>query len=86
MANKKSVLGTLAALGGLAAATAVAYYKRNEIRGLLNDLSNRYFPSEQEAEVDVEVFTETEEENDIVIDTTAQTEEGEDIVEGTTED
>lgn len=83
MANKKSVFGALAALGGLAAAGAVAYYKRNEIRSFLNDLSNRYFPAEQETEE----FIEVEGENDIVIDVTVQVDEDpEDTVEGTTED
>ena len=83
MANKKSVFGALAALGGLAAAGAVAYYKRTEIRGFLNDLSNRYFPAEQEPEE----FVEVEDENDIVIDGTIQVDEDtEDTVEGTTED
>lgn len=63
---KKSFFGTLAKLGGLAAATAVVYYKREEIRKTVQDVLDRCFPDDETPE-------ETEEEEiEIVIDTTEQ--------------
>ena len=41
MAKKKSFFGTLLKLGGLAAATAAVYYKRNEIRAFLAEAAER---------------------------------------------
>ena len=63
---KKSFFGTLAKLGGIAAATAVVYYKREEIRKTVLDVLDRCFPGD-------EVPEETEDaEIEIVIDTTEQ--------------
>ena len=53
MAKKKSFLGTLVKLGGLAAATAVVYSKRNEIKAFLADAAERMFPEDAETEPDV---------------------------------
>lgn len=64
---KKSFFGTLAKLGGLAAATAVVYYKREEIRKTVQDVLDRCFPDDETPEE-----TEEEEEIEIVIDTTEQ--------------
>ena len=44
MAKKKSFFGTLLKLGGLAAATAAVYYKRDEIKAFLADAAERIFP------------------------------------------
>lgn len=65
MAKKKSVLGTVLKLGGLAAATAAIYYKREEIKSFLLNTAEKLFPEEAEAEP-VEDLMETEPE--IVID------------------
>lgn len=62
---KKSFFGNLVKLGGIAAATALAYYKREEIKGLLNDVMDRCFPQAEEVEEDYVV-----EEPDVVIDAT----------------
>ena len=67
MAKKKSFLGTLVKLGGLAAATAVVYSKRNEIKAFLADAAERMFPEDAETEP-VEEMIETE--PDVVIDAT----------------
>jgi len=65
MAKKKSFFGTLLKLGGLAAATAAVYYKRNEIKAFLADAAERIFP--ENAEIDPIEET-LEPEPDIVID------------------
>ena len=41
MAKKKSVLGQLLKLGGIAAAAAAVYYKRDEIKAFLADAAER---------------------------------------------
>ena len=68
MAKKKSALGTLLKLGGIAAATAAVYYKRNEIRAFLSDALERVFPEDADTEP-VEDFIPVEPE--IIIDGTA---------------
>ncbi len=65
MAKKKSFFGKLLRLGGLAAATAAIYYKRNEIKAFLADAAERIFP--EDAEIDPIEET-LEPEPDIVID------------------
>ena len=70
MAKNKSFLGTLVKLGGLAAATAVVYSRRKEIRGCLMDLAERYAAGKAEEETDV-----PEEEPEIVIDLSDAAEE-----------
>ena len=65
MAKKKSFFGTLLKLGGLAAATAAVYYKRDEIKAFLADAAERIFP--ENAEIDPIEET-LEPEPDIVID------------------
>ena len=65
MAEKKSVFGTLLKLGGIAAATAAVYYKREEIRKFLTDLAVTVAP---EKPVEEPECVETEPE--IVIDVT----------------
>ena len=74
MAKKKSFFGTLLRLGGLAAATAAVYYRRDEIKAFLADAAGRLFPEEPETEP-VEEMIETE--PDIIIDATAKAEETE---------
>ena len=66
--KKKSFFGTLLKLGGLAAATAAVYYKRNEIKALLADAAERIFPEDAEIEPIEETI---EPEPDIVIDAKA---------------
>ncbi len=69
MAKKKSFFGTLLKLGGLAAATAAVYYKRNEIKAFLAEAAERIFPEDAEIEPVEETL---EPESDIVIDATAE--------------
>ncbi len=83
MAKKKSFFGTLLKLGGLAAATAAVYYKRNEIKELLAGVAERVFPEETEAE-NVEDFI--PEEPDIIIDATVKTESEDAAEEDTAEE
>ncbi len=71
MAKKKSFFGTLLKLGGLAAATAAVYYKRDEIKAFLADAAERIFP--ENAEIDPIEET-LEPEPDIVIDATEKAE------------
>ena len=78
MAKKKSFFRTVLKLGGLAAATAAVYYKRNEIKSFLANAAERIFPEDAEIEPVEETL---EPESDIVIDATAaeaaeETEEG----------
>ena len=74
MAKRKSILGTMLKLGGLAAAGAVIYYKRNEIKAFVADKVEQLFPEEPET-VDPEEILDIE--PDVVIDGTvkAETEE-----------
>lgn len=74
MAKKHGFLKTLATLGGLAAAAAVAYQRREEIKTLVKDLTERLTP-EDEPVPDDEDFE--EEEADIVIDITIDRDEPE---------
>ena len=64
MAKKKSFFRTLVKLGGLAAATAAVYYKRDEIKAFLADAAERIFPDNAEPEPVEETL---EAEPDIVI-------------------
>lgn len=67
MARKKSFLGTVVKLGGIAAACTVAYKNREEIKSFLNEAAERIFAENKEdAEPDVYV-----EEADVVIDGTS---------------
>lgn len=66
MAKQKSFFGTLVKLGTIAAATALVYSRREEIRGFLNDLAGRCVPEENEPEMDYPEF-----EPEIIIDATA---------------
>ena len=74
MAKKKSFFGKLLRLGGIAAAGAAIYYKRDEIKAFLSDAAERIFPEDAELEP-VEETLETE--ADVVIDATAKAEETE---------
>ncbi len=65
MAKKKSVLGQLLKLGGIAAAAAAVYYKRDEIKAFLADAAERIFPEDAEIEPVEETL---EPEPEIVID------------------
>lgn len=78
MAKKKSFFGTLVKIGGLAAATALIYSKRNEIKAFVTDAAERFFPEDAETEP-VEEMIETE--PDVVIDATDQAEETEETEE-----
>ena len=72
MARKRSILGTMLVLGGVAAAGYMIYRNRNLIRAFVEELT--YTPEEPEYEgvvIDFEPPAEAEEENDIVIDRTA---------------
>lgn len=69
MARKKSFLGTVLKLGGLAAAGVAIYYKRNEIKAFVADAAERLFPEEQET-LDPEEILDIE--PDVVIDSTAK--------------
>lgn len=66
MAKKKSAIGTILRLGGLAAAAAAVYYKREEIKSFLVNTLEKVLPDDAETEP-VEELLETEPE--IVIDT-----------------
>ena len=74
MAKKKSFFGKLLRLGGIAAAGAAIYYKRDEIKAFLADAAERIFPEDAELEP-VEETIETE--PDVIIDATAKAEETE---------
>lgn len=76
--KKKSFLGTVIKLGGIAAAAAVAYSKRSEIKAFLADAAERIFPEDTELEP-VEETLETE--PDIVIDATGKAEVSEETQE-----
>ena len=47
MAKKNGFFGTLLTLSAVAAATAAVYYKRDEIRELLEEAKERFFPEEE---------------------------------------
>ncbi len=83
MARKKSFIGTLLKLGTLAAATAVIYKKREEIRDLLTDVAERLFPEDAEAESTPDFVVE---EHDIVIDATENSEKEDHAEEGAAEE
>ena len=67
---KKSFFRTLVKLGGIAAATAVVYNKREEIRSFLNDAAELCFSQKTEPEEEYIV-----DEADVVIDVTQRAEE-----------
>ena len=77
MARKRSILGPMLVLGGVAAAGYMIYRNRNLIRAFVEELT--YTPEEPEYEgvvIDFEPSAEVEEESDIVIDRTAGAEDG----------
>ncbi len=71
MAKKKSAFGKLLRLGGIAAAAAAIYYKRDEIKAFLSDAAEKIFPENAEPEPVEETL---EPEPDIVIDATEKAE------------
>ena len=82
MARKRSILGTVLVLGGVAAAGYMIYRNRGLIRSFLEELV--YTPEEPEYDgvvIDFDPLAEAEEENDIVIDRTGGA-EGETAAEG----
>ncbi len=83
MAKKKSFFGKLIRLGGIAAAGAAIYYKRDEIKAFLTDAAERLFPEEAETEP-VEEMLETEPE--IIINATAEAGESENTEETAAEE
>ena len=70
--KKKSVFGTLLKLGGLAAAGAAIYYKRDEIKAFLTDAAERIFPEDEETLTPEDIL---DVEPDIVINAAANAEE-----------
>lgn len=72
MARKKSFIGTVLVLGGIAAAGAAIYNKKDEIKAFFKDMKVS-FPPADEADWEQEPEQESEqkpEETDIVIDQT----------------
>jgi len=70
MANRKSLVGSLLAVGAVAAAAAAVYCKRDEIRSFLDNTAERLFgEADDAAPCEEPVF---EEEVSLVIDTTAE--------------
>ena len=67
MAKNKGLIGTLLAVGTAAAAAAAVYYKREEIRDLLDDIADRFRSEDADGEERPE-----EEECGLVIDITAE--------------
>lgn len=72
MAKKSGFFGTLATLGAIAGATAAVYYKRGEIKDILDQVMDRFIKSDDTVEAE---FQDVTEERDIVIDTTKVQEE-----------
>ena len=78
MAKTKRLLGTLLAVGTAAAAAAAVYYKREQIRDLLDDMAERF----RVEDTDEEDFPGKEEEEcGLVIDVTAEHEPAEETKE-----
>jgi len=71
MARRTNFLEKLAVFGGAAAATALVYWKREEIRGFLEKTAEQLFSENAASEMPSE--EEIPEEKDIVIDATALT-------------
>ena len=67
MGKNKSLIGTVLKLGGLAAATAAVYYKREEIKSFLDDLAERCAPAAKVVEEEAPAA-----EPEIVIDVTGK--------------
>ena len=82
MAKKKGFIGTVLTLSAVAAAAAAVYYKRDEIRELLEEAKERF--SFEEELMDEEDVAE-DGEGDIIIDITVEREPQEEE-EGTDED
>ena len=76
MAKTKGILGTLLAVGTAAAAAAAVYYKREQIRDLLDDVAERF-----RVEDEAEDLPEEEEECGLVIDVTVEREPSEETKE-----
>lgn len=68
MARKKSFLGTVVKLGGIAAACTVAYKNRDQIKSFLNEAADRIF-AENKEDIEPDVYVE---ESDVVIDGTSK--------------
>ena len=56
MAKKKSFLGTLIKLGGLAAAGYAVYTKREEIKSFVAEAAERMFPETAEPQVTEDIL------------------------------
>ncbi len=69
MAKKKSFLGTLLKLGGLAAVGYAVYAKREEIKSFVTDAAGRVFPETEETPVPEDIL---DAEPDVIIDATAK--------------
>lgn len=68
MARKKSFLGTVVKLGGIAAACTVAYKNREQIKSFLNEAAERVF-ADKEPDIEPDVYVD---EADVVIDGTTK--------------
>lgn len=75
MAKKAGLFSTIATLGVIASAAAAVYYKRNEIREVLDEVIDRFLPDTDEPDTEFETAADEETEKDIVIDQTAGEEE-----------
>ena len=69
MAKKKSFLGTLIKLGGLAAAGYAVYTKREEIKSFVAEAAERMFPETAETQVPEDIL---DVEPEVIIDTAAK--------------
>ena len=70
MAKKKSFLGTLIKLGGLAAAGYAVYTRREEIKSFVLDAAERIFPETAETQVPEDIL---DVEPEVIIDTAVKT-------------
>ena len=75
MAKKAGLFSTIATLGVIASAAAAVYYKRNEIREVLDEVIDRFLPEKDEEDAELDSAANEEPEKDIVIDRTAGEEE-----------
>ena len=70
MAKKKSFLGTLIKLGGLAAAGYAVYTRREEIKSFVLDAAERIFPETSENQATEDIL---DIEPEVIIDTAVKT-------------